>query len=240
VAAESCRPPFGPPLVFVTDLAHPMLDDADAHHLGRVLRLRAGDVLTAADGVGGWRACTYRATAGLEIAGDVFAEPLPDPPITIAFALTKADKPELVVQKLTELGVDRVVAFRAARSIVQWDDAKATRNVERWRAVAREAAMQCRRARLPIIEPISTFAEVVARPGAALAAAGGGPPSLLHPVVLIGPEGGWSPDEHAAPVTRVALGDHVLRAETAAITACSVVAAIRSGRAGDMSHPDGS
>ena len=133
-----------------------------------------------------------------------------------------------------------MVAFRAARSIVQWDDAKAARNVERWRAVAREAAMQSRRARLPIIEPISTFAEVAERPGAALAAPGGAPPTLRHPVVLIGPEGGWSPDEDATPIGRVALGDHVLRAETAAITACSVVAAIRSRLAGDVSHPDAS
>ena len=238
--AASRRPPFGPPLVFVATLERPTLDDADAHHLGRVLRLRAGDVLTAADGAGRWRECTYRATAQLEISGEVFEEPVPEPPITIAFALTKADKPELVVQKLTELGVDRVVAFRAARSIVLWDDAKAARNVERWRAVAREAAMQSRRSRLPIIEPISTFAEVAGRPGAALAAAGGAPPGLHLPTVLVGPEGGWAPEEEATRLPRVAFGDHVLRAETAAITACSVVTAIRSRLAGDMSHPDAS
>lgn len=240
MAAESRRPPFGPPLVFVAALDRPTLDDVDAYHLGRVLRLRAGDVLTAADGAGRWRTCTYRAAARLEIAGAVFEEPVLKPPITIAFALTKADKPELVVQKLTELGVDRVVAFRAARSIVQWDEEKAARNVERWRVVAREAAMQSRRARLPVIEPISTFAEVAARPGAALAAADGAPPGLHVPTVLVGPEGGWSPEEDATPMPRIALGDHVLRAETAAITACSVVAAIRSRLAGDMSHPDAS
>jgi 16S rRNA (uracil1498-N3)-methyltransferase len=238
--ADLRRPPFGPPLVFVPDLGHPVLDDADAHHLGRVLRLRPGDALTAADGTGRWRACTFGGHAELQCASEVLVEPVADPPITIAFALTKGDKPELVVQKLTELGVDRVVAFRAARSIVQWDEAKAARNVERWRAVAREAAMQSRRAKLPIIEPVADFADVAARPGAALAAAGGAPPSLAHPVLLIGPEGGWSPGEETTPLARVALGDHVLRAETAAITACSVLAAIRSRLAGDMSHPDAS
>jgi RsmE family RNA methyltransferase len=100
--------------------------------------------------------------------------------------------------------------------------------------------MQSRRARLPVIEAIATFAEVAARPGAALAAAGGAPPSLRHPVLLVGPEGGWSTDEDATPIARVALGDHVLRAETAAIAACSVVAAIRSRLAGEVSHPDAS
>ena len=234
------RPPVAPQLVFVRDLAAPVLDDADAHHLGRVLRVRPGAELTLADGVGGWCAGRYAGGAEVEPAGELQHEPVPAPEITIAFALTKADKPELVVQKLTELGADRIVAFAAARSVVQWDPAKAARNVERWQAVAREAAMQCRRARRPVIEPVTTFAEVAARPGAVLAAPDGDPPSLARPVVLIGPEGGWTPEESAALAAHVALADHVLRAETAAITACSVLGAIRSRRAGEMSRPAGS
>lgn len=234
------RPPVTPQLVFVRDLASPVLDDADAHHLGRVLRVRPGGELTLADGAGGWRAGRYGGGADVEPAGELQHEPVPAPEITIAFALTKADKPELVVQKLTELGADRIVAFAAARSVVQWDDAKAVRNVERWRAVAREAAMQCRRARWPVIEPVTTFAEVAARPGAALAAPDGEPPTLTRPVVLIGPEGGWTVEEAQALPAHVALADHVLRAETAAITACSVLGAIRSRRVGEMSRPAGS
>ncbi len=234
------RPPVGPPLVFVADLAEPVLDDEDAHHLGRVLRLRRGDPITVADGAGQWRDARFHADGQVEVTGAVMVEPDPAPSLTIAFALTKGDKPELVVQKLTELGADRIVAFRAARSVVQWDATKAARNVERWQSVARAAAMQCRRARRPVIEPMTDFAELVGRPGAVLAAPGGAPPALECPVVLIGPEGGWSAEELAAPIGRVALADHVLRAETAAIAACSVLGALRSRLTAAMSRPAGS
>lgn len=237
---DPTRPPAAPPLVFVADLGAPQLDEADAHHVGRVLRVRPGAALTVADGAGAWRPATYGGGALVAPAGEVCHEPRPEPELTIAFALTKGDKPELVVQKLTELGADRVVAFAAARSVVQWDDAKAARHVERWRVVAREAAMQCRRARLPVIEPVTTFADVVARLGAALASPDGDVPSLARPLVLIGPEGGWAPEELAWGAAQVALADHVLRAETAAITACSVLAALRSRRTGDLSRPTGS
>ena len=87
--------------------------------------------------------------------------------LTIGFALTKGDKPELVVQKLTELGVDRIVPFVAERSVVRWDDDKAARNVERWRAIAREAAAQAHRPWLPEVAEVRPFAEVVAAVGAA-------------------------------------------------------------------------
>lgn len=240
MALDPRRPPAGPPLVFVTDLDAPVLADGDAHHLGRVLRVRPGTALTVADGRGAWRPASYGGGSVVGPAGPVVHEPAPEPELTIAFALTKGDKPELVVQKLTELGADRIVAFAAARSVVQWDAAKAARNVARWRAVAREAAMQCRRARLPAVEDVTTFAAVAARPGAALATPDGGPPSLALPMLLVGPEGGWAPDELDASMPRVGLGDHVLRAETAAIAACSVLAALRSRRTGDLSLPDAS
>lgn len=234
------RPPVAPQLVLVADLAAPVLDDADAHHLGRVLRLRPGATITLADGAGRWCPGVYDGGEAVRATDAVVVEPEPSPPITIAFALTKGDKPELVVQKLTELGADRIVPFAAARSVVQWDDAKAARNVARWRAVAREAALQCRRSRLPVVEPVATFAELVARPGAVLAAPGGAAPSLAAPMVLVGPEGGWSAEELAAPIGRVALADHVLRAETAAITACSVLGALRSRLTAEVSRPAGS
>lgn len=233
---DTRRPPIAPPLVFVDDLDEPRLAPNDAHHLGRVLRLREGTVLTLADGHGAWRPAVYRGTA-VKIVGGTIDEPLLDPPITIAFALTKGDKPELVVQKLTELGADVIVGFAAARSIVRWDDAKLDRQLERWRSVARQAAMQCRRARLPLVEPPTCFEALVARPDAALASPDGDAPSLAASTVLIGPEGGWAPEESAAARRTVAFADHVLRAETAAITACSVLAALRSRLAGEMSHP---
>jgi len=145
----------------------------------------------------------------------------------------KGERPELAVQKLTELGVDRIAPFVAGRSVVRWEPARADRQVERWRAIAREAAMQCRRTWLPEVAPVASFAAVTALPGAVLADAAGGPPTLDRPVVLVGPEGGWTPEERASGPPTVRLGAHVLRAETAAITAGAILTALRAGLLAD-------
>jgi 16S rRNA (uracil1498-N3)-methyltransferase len=152
----------------------------------------------------------------------------PDPPVTVAFALTKGERPELAVQKLTELGADVIVPFSAERSVVRWDDRRAAGNVERLRRVAREAAMQCRRAWLPDVEDLTDFAGVAAWPGAALADAGGAPPSLDRPTILVGPEGGWTDAERECGLPTVGLGRHVLRAETAAMAAATLLGALRA------------
>lgn len=213
------------PHVLVDDVEHPVLADDDRHHLERVLRVRVGDPLTVGDGAGAWRACRLGAEPE---PIDRVQRVLPvDPEIAVGFALIKGGRPELVVQKLTELGVDRIVPFTAARSVVRWDSAKATRNAERLRRVAREAVMQCRRAHLPVVEEVTTFAEVVERHGVALADLGGEPVSLRNPFVLVGPEGGWADEERVAAVPRVALAGAVLRAETAAIAAGALLGSQR-------------
>ena len=219
------RPPAANPLVFVDDLDEPVLDEADDHHLRRVLRVRDGAEITVADGHGSWRSATFgRHVVPLSTRVD---EPLSHPEIAIAFAVVKGDRPELVVQKLTELGVDRVIPFVASRSVVRWDVDRAARNIERMRRVAREAAMQCRRARLPIIEALTDFDDVIARPGAALADLAGSPPSLERTLLVIGPEGGWTDDERRRAPARVNLSAHVLRAETAAFAAGSLLTGLR-------------
>ncbi len=210
---------------FVDDLDAPVLSAEDRHHLERVLRLRPGQPVTVADGAGRWRAVRFGPS--LEPAGAVEAEPEPTPPISVAFALVKGDRPELVVQKLTEIGVDVIVPFLAARSVVQWDGDRAARRHERLVKVAREAAMQCRRARLPRVEPVRTFDEVAARPGAALTTLGGQVPTVEHAVALVGPEGGWSAEELARPLPRIGLAPYVLRSETAAIVAGALLVAAR-------------
>jgi 16S rRNA (uracil1498-N3)-methyltransferase len=213
---------------FVDDLDDPALTPEDHHHLARVLRLRPGDVVTVGDGRGAWR--TARFGDVIEPVGSVVREPAPVPELAVAFAVLKGDRPELVVQKLTEIGVDRVVPFHAARCVARWDGERATRHVERLRRVTREAAMQSRRAWLPVVEPVTTFADVAARPGAALASPGGVPPHGEQTLVLVGPEGGWSPDELACGLSTVDLGPHVLRAETAALAAGVLLVASRRGR----------
>ena len=217
--------------VFVDDLDAPALEPGDRHHLERALRLRPGDGVAASDGAGGLRLCTLVAGpgAGLAPAGEVTRSLRPWPSVTVGFALTKGERPEWAVQKLTEVGVDRIVPVAAARSVVRWAPDRAASHVERLRRVAREAAMQCRRTWLPEVEEPAAFAAVAARPGACLAAPGGGPPSLEHPVVLVGPEGGWADAELAAGLPTVALGPHVRRAETAAVLAGGLLCALRAG-----------
>ncbi len=213
--------------VFVGDLESPVLDPADHHHLTRVLRLPAGTVLTMSDGHGRWRPGRLGAEPSLTIAGEVTSDARPTQPITVGFALVKGERPELVVQKLTELGVDRIVPFAAARSVVRWDAAKAARQAERLGQIARQAAMQCRRTWLPEVAPLADFRSAAGLDGACLADPAGGSPSLDRPAVLVGPEGGWTDDERAVGIPLVRLGAHVLRAETAAITAGVIMTALR-------------
>ncbi|MEZ5243978.1 MAG: RsmE family RNA methyltransferase [Acidimicrobiales bacterium] len=214
------------PHVLVDSVESPHLSDADRHHLTRVLRVRDGDPLTVGDGAGNWRPC--RLAAEPEPVERVFHVAKPEPAVGVAFALIKGGRPELVVQKLTELGVDRIAPFVADRSVVQWDEAKAAKNGERFRRVAREAVMQCRRAWLPDIDEVVPFAAVVGEAGVCMADRGGGALTLATPLVMIGPEGGWSDAEAAADVPRVRLAEPILRAETAAIAAGVLLGAARA------------
>ena len=219
------------PFALVTDLDAPHLDPADAHHLARVLRLRAGDPLVLGDGAGRWRPARFgdppEANGAIESSGRA------TPAITVAFALVKGDRPELVVQKLTELGVDRIVPFRAARSVVRWDAATAEKAVARLRSVARAAAQQAHRPWLPEVTEVEDFGALLGGAGVALADRTGAAPTLDHPTVLVGPEGGWDAEERAAAAVNglpaLAFGAHVLRAETAAVTVGAVLTGLRAG-----------
>ena len=218
------------PHVFVEDLERPELRDDDRHHLTRSLRLRPGDPFTASDGAGSWRICRLGSgpEGGAEPDGEVVYVEAPGPKLTIGFALIKGGRPELVAQKLTELGVDAIVPFTAEHSVVRWDPDRATRHTERLRRVAREAAMQSRQVRLPEIGEVAEFAELAAHPGAIRADITGNPPSLDHPTVLIGPEGGWSATERHQ-LNAIRISTSVLRSETAAITTAALLTALRDG-----------
>ena len=227
--SSGSAPPDGvAPHVVVADVGDPVLDDEARHHLSRVRRLRPGDVLTVTDGAGRWRPARFRAGGEVEPDGDVVEVARPDPELTVAFALTKSDKPDLVVQKLTELGIDRIVPFRAARSVVRWDDERAARQQARLAAIARAACEQAHRCWLPVVEPVTDVADLAAR-GALRLDRGPIELSLARNVVAVGPEGGWSDEEREALPDRSGLGPHVLRAETAAITAGALLGAMRSG-----------
>ncbi len=221
------------PHVFVDDLEHPELRGDDRHHLTRSLRLRPGDAFTASDGTGSWRVCRLGSGPSFDAEPDgavAFVE-APRPKLTVGFALIKGGRPELVAQKLTELGVDVIVPFTAEHSVVRWDPDRAARHTERLRRVAREAAMQSRQVRLPEIGEVADFADLAARPGAIRADITGDPLTLDHPTVLIGPEGGWSATERRQ-LGAVRINSSVLRSETAAIATATLLTALRDGITG--------
>jgi len=212
------------PLVYVASVDALELDDADRHHLGRALRLRPGDPLVVSDGAGAWR----RARFGPEVEpeGEVIRVDRPTPTLTVGLTPTKGDRPEWAVQKLSELAVDRILLLVTDRSVVRWEGNRLEHHLERLRRIAREAAMQSRRVWLP--EVAGTVAPGAVA-GAVLADPGGRPPRAGDHTVLCGPEGGWSDEERAASPDRVGLGPQVLRAETAAVAAGTILSALRHG-----------
>jgi 16S rRNA (uracil1498-N3)-methyltransferase len=222
---------------FVSDLDVPVLEPDDLHHLERVLRVRTGETVVVSDGLGSWRSCSYAGSVGAEPSilradGEVVSTPEPEPVVTIGFVPVKGDRPEWVVQKLTEAGVDRIVVLRSARSVVRWQGDRAGAAIERLRRVAREAAAQSRRPRIPIIDGILSLkqlAEDLGDGNLQLAQPGGVGLSLRYPAVAIGPEGGWDDTEIAEASRVVGLGTGVLRAETAAVAAGVLMCSLRDG-----------
>lgn len=236
-------------MVFVDDPSHPVLTRDDARHLLDVLRLRPGESVVAGDGAGSWVPCRVAGPAGGRAPGESDAVLVPvgelvtatraGPAVTVAFVPAKGDRPEWVVQKLTELGVDRIVPLTSRRSVVRWDQDRAERAAARLRRVAREAAAQCRRPWLAQVDDPTTLEALAARsePAPVLAHPGGGAPSLDHPVVAVGPEGGWTDEELEASGGTVGLGPTVLRAETAAVVAGTILCGIRNGLVGTLAQP---
>ena len=209
--------------VLVVDLRAPAPGEDDLRHLERVLRLRDGEAVSVVDGTGAWRMCAWREGGALEPTTEVAREPAATPEIAVGFSLPKGDRPEWIVQKLTELGVDRIEPLVTDRTVVRWDGPKAARNIERLRRIAYEAAMQCRRVRLPIVSDLAPLA-----PGGVLAHAGGDRATLRFPRVVVGPEGGWSQNELVTAAATIDLGPTVLRAETAAVTLGARLCALRA------------
>jgi 16S rRNA (uracil1498-N3)-methyltransferase len=228
--------------VFVHELADVCtIEGLDGHHLQRARRLRPGEALTAADGTGRWRRYEIvdatpgrlrcRATEPLQHA------PPMRPAVTAAVALTKGRGLDDVVAGLTELGVARIEPVRTERSVVRWDDERAAAAVARWCAIAREAAMQSRRATVPEVAPVAAVASLAGRPGLVVAdRTGRALAQLPEPgdagwVVLVGPEGGLAPAEVTAlgDVPRLAVGPFVLRAQTAPLAVVAALIASSTG-----------
>ena len=211
--------------VFVDDVDTPFAGDDDARHLSRVLRLRDGEAVSVSDGRGSWRPCEWRG-GSLVVAGDTVRENRVGPLLTVALAPVKGDRTEDAVEKLVEIGIDRIVLLAPVEhSVVRWDAARAGAALDRIRRVARSASAQSRRVFLPVIEGPTALADVLSEAGVAMAEPDG--PADLEGVttVVVGPEGGFSAAEVAMTHRTVGLGRGILRAGTAAVVAGALMVA---------------
>jgi 16S rRNA (uracil1498-N3)-methyltransferase len=224
------------------------LDGAEGRHAVSVRRLRVGEEIVLTDGAGTGAYGTVAAVEGkdrLEVAvREVRTEPEPGPRITVVQALPKGDRGELAVETMTETGVDAIVPWAASRCITQWKGERGLKALAKWRATAREAGKQSRRLRFPeVAEAASTkrvaellaaadFAAVLHEEGAEPLAAAE-LPATGGIVLVVGPEGGVSPEELAAFAEAGArpyrLGRSVLRTSTAG-TAATALLLGRTGR----------
>lgn len=222
-----------------------VLRDQDANHAARVLRLRPGDMVFALDG----RGLLYqvrltevdkRETRGTIVAKQAATGELPVP-VTLVQGLPKGEKFDWILQKATELGVTRIVPVVTERTVVRLSGDRAQDKVRRWQAIAREAAEQCERAMVPVVEAPVDFASWLKAPLAegvlrlACLERHGGVPlmaalSEVRPAgyeVVVGPEGGFGPAESdrliASGARNVSLGTRILRTETASLMAIAAI-----------------
>ena len=219
-----------------------VLRGEDAHHAGRVLRLRPGEAVTLCDGRGTDYDCTVETVEKDAVACRVQdshpADTEPKQRLTLYMALPKGDKMEFIVQKAVELGASEIVPYLSKNCVSRPD--KTDKKVERWRKIAVEAAKQCGRGVLPTVHAVVPAAEAVrlaAQAETALflyenekqtglrdALAGGVGKTVS---LMVGPEGGFAPEEAAAAkdagLVSVSLGTRILRCETAPVAALAAV-----------------
>ncbi|MFF9620335.1 16S rRNA (uracil(1498)-N(3))-methyltransferase [Streptomyces griseosporeus] len=225
-----------------------VLDGPEGRHAVSVKRLRVGEDVVLTDGAGRWAEGVVAGVEGkdrlvVDLDG-VREEPEEAPRITVVQALPKGDRGELAVETMTEVGVDVIVPWAASRCITQWKGERGLKALGKWRATAREAGKQSRRVRFPSVADAASTRQVASllakadfaavlhesgdRPLAAAELPAGG-----DIVLVVGPEGGVSPEELAvfeeAGAVAYRLGRTVLRTSTAGTAAAALLLG-RTGR----------
>ncbi len=215
------------------------LRPGERHYLLDVLRLSPGETVEVFDGQGGRAPARLELAPGgacLALAGPLVREALSARQVRLGVALLKGRKLDDVTRMATELGVAALVPFASARCIPRLDQARGAGRLARLRTIAAEAARQCGRADVPEVEAARSLDDLLAEAGeparVMLCEHTGGPllPALLGDVpaclVLVGPEGGFAPEEVVRAEARGwllgSLGTRVLRAETAAVLAAGL------------------
>lgn len=219
------------------------LDGPEGRHAVAVRRTSVGERIRLADGAGRWALVDVIAVGKNTLTGsivDLGAEPAPQPAYLLVQALAKDGRDERAVEMATELGVDAIVPWQAARSVVQWRGERAEKSRAKWDSVVTAATKQSRRVWRPRVEP------VIAGPGVVSRLRGCAAVLVLHeaadtPIgavalpargdvaLVVGPEGGISPEElselRAIGAHVVRLGPHVLRSSTAGPAAIAALSA---------------
>jgi 16S rRNA (uracil1498-N3)-methyltransferase len=217
-----------------------IVDGDEGFHAASVRRIRAGEELDLSDGAGEVAHCVIEEVGKGRLSARVMDRrtvAMSTPTVTVVQALPKSDRSELAVELATEAGADAFVAWQASRCVARWDgQPRVDKGLRRWRAVARSAARQSRRAYIPTVSGVVSTTELVERVRdtastrvlvlheSATRALADVP--LAHAdslVLIVGPEGGIAEDELAAlteaGATPVRLGPTVLRTSTAAAVA---------------------
>ena len=218
-----------------------VVEGDEGFHAATVRRIRPGEELVLSDGAGTVADCVVigadKRTLTVRIEKRRSTPP-PNPPVTVVQAIPKSERSELAIELATEAGADEFVAWQASRCVARWDGDRAEKGLRRWRAVARSAARQSRRAWIPDVSgPMSTEQlgafigkRVEAGAAALVLHESAGRPIREVPVaqadaviLVVGPEGGLSDTEvttlAAAGAVPVRLGPTVLRTSTAAAVA---------------------
>ena len=220
-----------------------VLDGPEGRHGATVKRLGVGEQVLLADGVGHRAEAVVESVGAGELRlrlGAITLDPQPDSRFVLVQALAKGDRDEQAIEAATELGVDEVVPWQAQRSIVIWRDDRAAKSLRKWESIVLAAAKQSRRTRVPLVSDLANHRAVIQRieeaalalvlhEEAQLPLAGLELPQSGDVVLIVGPEGGISPDELSAFVTAgalaVRLGPGVLRSSSAGPAALAVMSA---------------
>ena len=217
----------------------------ELEHMRKVLRLRPGDFLRVFDDAGWEHEAVIRGFSAdqgeIEILESYRAERESFLNVSLAVALTKGEKMDLVIEKATELGVYTILPFVSAYTVPKLDERKIKKRADRWQKIALSAAKQSGRTRIPKIGLLCEFPELITQPGADVLKLlfyereGRQTLKQLHPIerdvrevlLVVGPEGGFSLEEveqaQEHGFRSIALGRRILRAETAAVTAMALV-----------------
>ncbi len=232
-------PVFIGPVSGVTAGSEVSVEGDEARHAVVVRRTRVGEQVTLVDGRGTSATCTVTATTKSSFSATVSAVEVTSesvPHVTVVQAIPKGERAELAVEVLTEIGVDRIVPWAAARCVGTWRGERAAKSLARWRSTARESGKQSRRSWFPEVTEMATTAEVVAmaaevdlavvlHEATTVPLSGLSLDGVRSILVVVGPEGGITDEELSAlgGAHVVRLGDSVLRTSTAGVAAVAAL-----------------